>query len=114
MADDERDVDIKNVITITATGGETIHEEGESYTVPKTWLMSLVKSLMAKSVLKINKNLKDAPALIHELDVFMVKRSSDARRLKFEAAPSANDDLVSALCLACFLARPRQRHLIGD
>ena len=101
-----RDVGVKNVIAITATGGEAIHEDsdGEAYTVPKTWLVSLVKSLMAKGILKISKNLKDAPALVHELDVFMVKRSSDTGRLQFEAAPSANDDLVSALCLAYFLA----------
>lgn len=94
---------VREVRAITATGGETIKEDGDYYTVPKTHLAALVKGLFGRGILKIAKDLPEADALIRELENYHIKRTSTAN-VKLEAAGSGHDDLVSALSLACFIA----------
>jgi hypothetical protein len=100
---------VKEVRAITATGGDSIHEDGEYYTVPKTHLAALIKGLFGRGILKIAKDLPEADTLIRELDNYLIKRTASAN-VKLEAAGSGHDDLVSALSLACFIAENEETY----
>jgi hypothetical protein len=91
------------VIPVTITGGtKETQQEDLSYHVPKKALVTNAVVLMEGGRLKIAAKLPDAPMLVKELQNFRVNVTVSAHEL-FEAwREGLNDDLVLALCLACW------------
>ncbi len=92
---------IPRVRGVAITGGQETTKTPAGWSVPKTQLVSLVQAKLHSGDLKVGKELKDAPALLRELQEFRV-RFTTAGNATFGAREGAHDDLVLALALAVF------------
>jgi hypothetical protein len=89
-------------ITITAGTEVTMHG-GNSYHVPKAFLISGLESRLHSGELRIAAELLEAPVLREELKDF-ARKVSDAGRVTYNARSGKHDDLILAICIALFLA----------
>jgi hypothetical protein len=88
---------------VTITGGtRATRQEDGSWHVPKKALVTNAVVLMESNRLKIAPTLSEARVLVKELQNFRVKVTVSANEV-FEAwREGMHDDLVLALCLACW------------
>jgi len=95
------DAGIRNVKSIVVTGSQSgsVTDNDPYFTVGKVDVVSTLKALFGRGALKISSALPEAPALQRELETFTVKRK-EGGRASYEAAPSATDDIISALALS--------------
>ena len=95
------DAGIRNVKSIVVTGSQSgsVTDNDPYFTVGKVDVISTLKALFGRGALKISSALPEAPALQRELEAFTVKRK-EGGRTSYEAAPSATDDIISALALS--------------
>lgn len=100
-----REMDLKP-IGIWITGGDSIGDKAGGWTVPKRDLVSNLQVMFESGNLKIAKNLKDTPVLMHELQNFKVKINIKTGHDSYEAwRESDNDDLVLSVALASWYAK---------
>jgi hypothetical protein len=93
---------VSDIIGITATGGSTITEDDNLWTVPKSELVTMTKSCFGRGILKIAET-DNSDLLLAELKQFMIRRSPSGN-LQYEAPSGEHDDLVSGLMLALWAA----------
>jgi hypothetical protein len=95
------DASMRNVKSIVVTGSQSgsFTDDDPYFTVGKVDVFSTLKALFGRGALKISSALREAPALQRELEAFTVKRKGGGRA-SYEAAPSATDDIISALALS--------------
>ncbi len=91
------------VSAVTITGGDSAHSRGEEWHVPRKDLLAHVQVLLEKRALKIARKLKEAEALVRELEAMRVR--GEGRE---------HDDLVLAVALACWRARMASVGLRGQ
>jgi hypothetical protein len=94
---------------VTITSGEQAHQTGAMWHVPKKDLLSGVQVLLEQGQLRVARGMPEAGALVKELlDVQVTLNGRGGVRMGAEGA-GKHDDLVIALGLAVWLARPRGR-----
>jgi hypothetical protein len=94
---------------VTITGGEQAHQTGAMWHVPKKDLLSGVQVLLEQGQLRMARGMPETGALVKELlDVQIRLNGRGGVRMGAEGA-GKHDDLVIALGLAVWLARPRGR-----
>ena len=92
------------VTAVTFTGGASEHRDGAyAHTVPKRDLVASLEVLLQTRRLHAAANLPFADDLRAELSAFEVNVSARGHDT-YEAASGRHDDLVAALCLACWHA----------
>lgn len=92
---------------ITITGGSEVHRGNRVFSVPKQILMSKLQAQLHTGTLKIAAGIRDAPALLREMQDFRVTFTSAGNAI-FNARQGAHDDLVLAVAMAVFGAtQPR-------
>jgi hypothetical protein len=96
-----------NISAVTITGGDAARGRGEEWHVPRQDLLGHLQVLLEKGELKIARKLKEAEALVRELEAMRV--TGEGRE---------HDDLVLAVALACWRGRMgtvgfRARPLLG-
>jgi hypothetical protein len=100
-------------VAVTVHGGENITQDNGMWRVPKRDLVAAAKVLLGKKQLKIGK-VPYAGVLITELQNFHVKVNIATGHDSYEAwREGAHDDLVFALCLACWWALKQKKKLKG-
>lgn len=89
---------------ILITGGnEVTSQGGNTWHVPKGYLVSGLESRMHSGELKIADALIESPALKEELRDFN-RKVSESGRVTYNARSGSHDDLVLAICIALFIA----------
>jgi hypothetical protein len=97
------------IVPVIITGGETAIDAGLQQRVPKKDLVAVVTRLLEEQKLRIADELAARDLLLEELMNFRAKPSR--RNIRYEAgSPREHDDLVLALALACWWARPRPEY----
>jgi len=86
-------------VTITGGEGERCAPDGNGFRVSKLALVSRLQAEFHSKSLRIPKNLKEAPALVTELQNFRAS-FSEAGNLAFGARSGQHDDIVLSLALA--------------
>jgi hypothetical protein len=95
------------IVPVTITGGDREAYGDGMYRVPKRDLVVGLQVLFEQGAVRIAAGLRHATTLATELREMRVKVTLDARE-KFEAwREGAHDDLVLAVALACWRAKPR-------
>ena len=90
-------------VAITITGGDTAHQEGDNYRVPKRDLISNMQVLFQNGSLKIAEGLTLAHIFVQELLNFKVKINVKTAHDSYEAwREGVHDDLVLSVSLACW------------
>lgn len=89
-------------VLITA-GNEVTRHNGDTWHVPKGFLVSGLESRMHSGELKIAAELTESPALKEELRDFG-RKVSESGRVTYNARSGAHDDLILAMCIAIFIA----------
>jgi len=89
------------------TGGDTVHQDGKEYRVPKRDLVGAVQVLLQTERLKIASSLKEASTLTAELLAFKVNINAKGHdhygHDVGDWRENPHDDLVPAVALACWL-----------
>jgi hypothetical protein len=85
--------------TVTITGGERVHGQGERWQVPRGDLLAGIEVLLEAGELKICRRMKEAERLVRELEVMRVAGGG-----------GEHDDLVFAVALAVWRARRAENH----
>jgi hypothetical protein len=99
---------------VTITSGEKEHQTGQLWNVPKTDLMAGVKLLLEKGELKIARRMRETGALLRELvDVQVTARIGGGLR-SGAVGGGQHVDLVIALALAVWRAKPRRTNGFGN
>jgi hypothetical protein len=90
---------------ILATGGnEVTRGTGpHSFNVPKLTLVSAAEARLHSGELQFAADLQDAETLREELKNF-ARKVSESGRVSYDAKSGKHDDLISAICIAIFLA----------
>jgi hypothetical protein len=92
---------------ILITGGnEVTRHNGDTFHVPKSYLVSGLESRMHSGELRIADALTESPALKEELRDFG-RKVSESGRVTYNARAGAHDDLILAMCIAIFIATNR-------
>lgn len=89
-------------VGVTITAGRQPNATDLGFTVPKRELVGAVQVSLQSDRLKIAKALPEAETLVHELEVFDGKLSESGYET-LEARSGQHDDLLLALCLACWV-----------
>lgn len=94
------------------TGGDTVHQDGKEYRVPKRDLVGAVQVLLQTERLKIASSLKEASTLTAELLAFKVNINAkgydrDGNDVG-DWRENQHDDLVLAVALACWYGEQPQ------
>lgn len=92
-------------ILITA-GNEVTRHGGDTWHVPKSYLVSGLESRMHSGELKVAPELTESPVLKDELRDFG-RKVSESGRVTYNARSGAHDDLILAICIALFMALNR-------
>jgi hypothetical protein len=103
----ERDLTFRSVVI---TGGDKVSREGRVYRVPKRDLVSALEVSLQTGVLKAAEGLELWPALRQEMQHFRRKIDLRTAHDSYEHwREGDHDDLVLAVCLACWGAMNPQR-----
>jgi hypothetical protein len=100
-------VDVAGIdpIGVLITGGNTeSSSNGRIFSVPKINLISWVQALLHQERLKIQRELPESGALVRELSDFRVDFTASGH-MTFSARSGSHDDLLLALCIACWRAK---------
>jgi hypothetical protein len=98
---------------VTITGGDKESQSGANWSVPKRDLMSGLQLALEQGQLKIAKGIESAGALVKELtSVRMAQRGMGRVRVGADGF-GEHDDLVMAVALAVWKARPRKMNTFG-
>ena len=90
------------VTAVTITPGDRAHSSGEHWHVPKRDLLTNLLVLLEAGDLRIPRKLREAAALIRELNHVEVRhRAGGSLRMGAEGS-GEHDDLVIAVALACW------------
>ena len=93
---------------VTITGGERAHEQSANgtpqWTVPRQDLISGVHLLLEREELRIAGKMREAPALVKELESMAVSARSRGKSRPGASSGGQHDDLVFAVALACWKA----------
>jgi hypothetical protein len=89
-------------VGVTITAGRQPNATDLGFTVPKRELVGAVQVALQAERLRIAKALPEAETLVHELEVFDGKLSESGYET-LEARSGQHDDLLLALCLACWV-----------
>jgi hypothetical protein len=102
----QRGLSFKRVVI---TGGDGQHRDGGTYRVPKRDLVTALEVALQNGHLKVAEGLDLWPALREEMKTFKRKINLQTAHTSFEHwRETDHDDLVLAVCLACWgAARPR-------
>ncbi len=92
-------------VLITA-GNEVTRHGGDTWHVPKGFLVSGLESRMHSGELKIAPELTESPALKDEMRDFG-RKVSESGRVTYNARSGAHDDLILSICIALFMATNR-------
>jgi hypothetical protein len=92
-------------VLITA-GNEVTRHNGDTWHVPKNYLISSLESRLHSGELKFAPSLAESDALKNELRDF-ARHVSETGRVTFNARSGAHDDLILAICIAVFIASNR-------
>ncbi len=96
----ERNLSFRSVVI---TGGDRVHREGRVYRVPKRDLVSALEVALQTGALKVAEGLTLWPALREEMQNFRRKINLKTAHDSYEHwRESDHDDLVLAVCLACW------------
>jgi hypothetical protein len=87
-----------SLTTVTITGGERAHGQGERWHVPRGDLLAGLEVLLEAGELKICKRLREAERLVRELESMQLGSRS-------KSGGGEHDDLVFAVALAVWRAR---------
>jgi hypothetical protein len=85
-----------SLTTVTITGGERAHGQGERWCVPRGDLLAGLEVLLEAGDLKISRRLREAERLVRELE---------SMRCSQKGGGGEHDDLVFAVALAVWRAR---------
>ena len=99
---------------ITITGGDSVNGDWAHYRVPKRDLVSNVQVLLQEKRLRIASTLAEAETLAKELAEFEARispRGHDTYGAAGDWREGANDDLVLALAMACWLGNLPSKRL---
>lgn len=88
---------------ILITSGNEVTNYGNTYHVPKTFLVSGLEARLHTGELRIAADLLEAPVLRDELKDFN-RKVSESGRITYNARSGKHDDLILAICIALFLA----------
>jgi hypothetical protein len=103
----ERDLIFRSVVI---TGGDKVNREGRVYRVPKRDLVSALEVSLQTGALKAAEGLELWPALRQEMQHFRRKIDLRTAHDSYEHwREGDHDDLVLAVCLACWGAMNPQR-----
>jgi len=103
----ERDLTFRSVVI---TGGDKVNREGRVYRVPKRDLVSALEVSLQTGALKAAEGLELWPALRQEMQHFRRKIDLRTAHDSYEHwREGDHDDLVLAVCLACWGAMNPQR-----
>jgi hypothetical protein len=92
-------------IGVVITGGNTESSaDARIFSVPKINLISWVQALLHQERLKIQRELPESGALVRELSEFRVDFTASGH-MTFNARSGSHDDLLLALCIACWRAK---------
>ncbi len=98
---------------ITITGGDQVNGDWHHYRLPKRDLVSVIQVMLQERTLRIASTLAEAGTLTAELGNFEARispRGHDTYGAAADWREGANDDLVLALAMACWLgSRPSHR-----
>jgi len=100
-------VDVARIdaIGVLITGGNTeASADRKIFPVPKINLTSWVQALLHQERLKIQRELPKSAALVRELSDFRFD-FTPASHMTFAARSRSHDDLLLALCIACWRAK---------
>lgn len=100
-------IDIAGIdpIGVLITGGNTESSADRKISsVPKINLISWVQALLHQERLKIQRELPESAALVSELSDFRVDFTAGGH-MTFAARSGSHDDLLLALCIACWRAK---------
>ena len=94
---------------VTITGGQNVHQEGDSYSVPKKDLVSVLEVLIQSKRLKWDKGTTEGQLLLDEAAKFRAKVNIATGNESFESWRARDhDDLVLAVAIAAWLAERTQ------
>jgi hypothetical protein len=92
---------------ILITAGNEWTNDGDTYHVPKQFLVSTLESRLHSGELRIAPELLESPALRDELQNF-TRKVAESGRVTYDARSGKHDDLILAICIALFMAtKPR-------
>ena len=100
VADQFERASLRPQMVLITAGNEVTRNGGNTYHVPKGFLVSGLEFRMHSGELKI------APALKDELRDFG-RKVSESGRVTYNARSGAHDDLILAICIALFIATNR-------
>jgi hypothetical protein len=93
---------------VTITSGDRAHSIGDQWHVPKRELLTNLLVLLESGDLKISHRLREAAALLRELNEVEVRhRPGGALRIGADGR-GEHDDLVIAVALACWKASRKE------
>jgi hypothetical protein len=96
----ERDLTFRSVVI---TAGDKVNREGSTYRVPKRDLVSALEVSLQTGALRVAEGLVLWPALRQEMQNFRRKINLATAHDSYEHwRESDHDDLVLAVCLACW------------
>lgn len=98
---------------LITSGNEVTRHGGDTWHVPKGFLVSGLESRMHSGELKIAADLTESPALKGELQDF-ARKVSESGRVTYNARSGAHDDLILAICIALFFATHRHSSEISE
>jgi hypothetical protein len=93
-------------VPVTITGGRFMSFDGDMWRVPKQALLRPLVAAMDVGRLKVAKDLREADALLRELQAFQ-RRITESGNATFEGV-GEHDDLVIAVALACWWPTARK------
>jgi hypothetical protein len=99
-----------SLTTVTITGGERAHGQGERWHVPRGDLLAGLEVLLEAGELKISRRLREAERLVKELEAMQLGSQNQSRN---KSGGGEHDDLVFAVALAVWRAR-RAENRFGD
>jgi hypothetical protein len=88
-------------IGVSITSGDTVHQEGRRFTVPKATLVSKLIQLVHSDNLRVAGDLKEWQALKHEMEIFRPEITPSGKET-WNAAGSGHDDLLTATALCAW------------
>jgi hypothetical protein len=94
---------------ITITGGNEVVPHPGGYGVPKRDLVSITQVLLQDGRLKVAPSLPEADTLVRELQTFQYKITLAANDTYGAWREGTHDDLLLAVCLACWIAEYKKR-----
>jgi hypothetical protein len=102
-----------NLTAVTITGGERESQQGMNWSVPKRDLMAGLQVMLEQGELKIAREIPASGALVKELlSVRMAQRGLGRMRVGADGF-GEHDDLVMAVALAVWKARPKKMNSFG-